>query len=169
MKAGRDEPLYFSWGDKQTADYPEPDRTGSKYWGERGRGLVRSGLPHPIIFVLALLPSPSPLPSASQQLKPANLGIRSWGPEKLIQLNPRPSCVSRWHLIGCLLRGKTKQNRKPKKKKKNNNEKNIASPSPIGQQSLRQEGPFFLTFFLRPHVSLDTPTVSQSLSSRPIR
>lgn len=86
MKAGRDEPLYFSWGDKLTADHPESDRTGPdriKVLGGRG-GLVWSDPPHPITFLLApprppqppppVLPSLCPSPSASQQLKaePAN-------------------------------------------------------------------------------------------------
>lgn len=114
MKAGRDEPLYFSWGDKQTADHPESDRTGPDQ-SVGGGGGVWSDPVHLIqspFFLLppppAVLPSLSPSPSASQQLKaePAN---QSGGPEKPFRLQtvkPRPCCVFRWHPIGCLLRGK---------------------------------------------------------------
>lgn len=67
MKAGRDEPLYFSWGDKQTADHPESDRTGPdriKVLGEEGGfGLIRSTSSNHLSSC-SPLPRPSSPPSA---------------------------------------------------------------------------------------------------------
>lgn len=122
MKAGRDEPLYFSWGDKQTADHPELDRTGPdriKVLGRRGggSGLVRStssnhlsscpppSIPPPHPRPRPPLPLPLPLSFTAAE-GGASKPIRGNQPIRLQTVKPRPSCFFRWHPIGCLLRGK---------------------------------------------------------------
>lgn len=108
MKAGRDEPLLFLSG-PQTIDHSRLNRTGTKC----GCG-VRSGPVHftPPFDLHPRRPKTHYPPLASQQLK-AESANQSAGAEKPIHPQkgkPRPSCVSCWHPIGCLLRGKkTKQ------------------------------------------------------------